>query len=260
MKIISLKAALVAMMFVLGFTSCEPDEPKFTLIVEVTPENAGTATGGGEYVKGENVELTATANDGYCFVNWTMGTTILSTEATFEYVTTAEDVTISANFVLKNIAKLGAQENTSFGGFLSVSLKTIYTLAQAFANQDKIDIFCYYETYNNNFTTLAAPGSNITGIFTGDNAPANWTVKNQTFFTLPAVAITVDQFDALRDGDASIETYYNATLTSGNKKAKDMKVNDIWAFKTQAGTFGILKVLSVEQGNAGFVEFEYKLK
>jgi hypothetical protein len=39
-----------------------------------------------------------------------------------------------------------------------------------------------------------------------------------------------------------------------------MAVNDIWAFKTVANKFGVLKVVSVEQGAAGYVEFEYKVK
>lgn len=160
----------------------------------------------------------------------------------------------------KNIAKLGAQENTLFGGFLSVSEKKVYTLLLASQNQDKIDILCFYEAESGNNIALAAPGSNITGIFTGENSPENWTTKNQTYFTLPTSEVTVAQFDALKDGDAVIETYFNAEQTSGNRKAKDMKVNDIWTFKTQGGKFGILKVISVQQGATGYVEFEYKVK
>jgi hypothetical protein len=160
----------------------------------------------------------------------------------------------------KNIAKLGAQENASFGGFLSVSEKKVYTLTLASQNQDKIDILCFYEEASGNNIALAAPGSNITGIFTGDAAPENWTTLNQTYFTLPTSDITVAQFDALKDGEVIIESYYNAEQTTGNKKAKDMKVDDIWTFKTQSGTFGILKVTAVEQGATGYVEFEYKTK
>jgi len=160
----------------------------------------------------------------------------------------------------KNIAKLGAQSNTTFGGFLSVSEKKVYTLSLASQNQDKIDILCFYEAETGNNIALAAPGSNITGIFTGDAAPENWTTKNQTFFTLPTSVITVAQFDALKDGEAIIESYFNAEQTSGNRKAKDMKIDDIWTFKTQSGTFGILKVTAVEQGATGYVEFEYKTK
>lgn len=160
----------------------------------------------------------------------------------------------------KNIAKLGAQTNASFGGFLSISEKKVYTQELASQNQDKIDILCFYEEAGGNNIALAAPGTGISGIFTGETAPTNWETKNQTYFTLPATELTVDQFNQLKDGDAVIEGYFNATITSGNRKAKDMKVNDIWAFKTAANKFGVLKVINVEQGASGFVEFEYKVK
>ena len=68
------------------------------------------------------------------------------------------------------------------------------------------------------------------------------------------------EFDQLKDGDAVIQGYFDETVTSGNRKKKDMKTGDIYAFKTAAGTYGLFKVIAVEQGAAGFVEFEYKLK
>jgi len=160
----------------------------------------------------------------------------------------------------KNIARLGAQSNTAVGGFLSVSAKKVYTMSEAFQQQDKIDILCFYEEASGNNIALAAPGTGIDGIFTGDNAPDNWTTTNQTYFTNPATEITTIQFDQLTDGDAVIQGYYDETVTSGNRKKKDMKVNDMYAFKTAAGTFGVLKVTAVEQGASGYVEFEYKVK
>lgn len=160
----------------------------------------------------------------------------------------------------KNIARLGAQENPAHGAFLSVSEKKVYTQANAFMNQDKIDILCFFELANGNNIAIAAPGSNITGIFVGESAPQNWTVKNQTYFTDPATEITPVQFDQLKDGDAVIQSYYNESITSGNRRKRDMKVNDIYAFKTASGTYGLFKVTAVEQGATGYVEFEYKLK
>lgn len=159
----------------------------------------------------------------------------------------------------KNIAKLGAQANTSVGGFLSVSEKKVYTMQEAFQKQEKIDILCFYQEGDNNIA-IAGPGSGIKDIFTGDAAPENWSVQNKTLFTKPTVDLTVADFDALEDGDAIIETYFNAEQTSGNKKAKDLKVNDIWTFKTAGNIFGVIKVTAVQQGETGFVEFEYKVK
>lgn len=161
---------------------------------------------------------------------------------------------------VKHIAKLGAQGNTTAGGFLSIEMKKVFTQEQAFQNQDKIDILCFFEEASGNNIAVAAPGSGITGIFTGDTAPENWTTKNQTYFTNPATAITVEQFDQLKDGDTAIQSYYDETVTSGNRKKKDMKVDDIYAFKTASGKYGLFKVTAVAQGAAGYVEFEYKVK
>jgi len=261
MKTKLLAIAGLALLFSFGFTACEEEEvPTYALTLTVSPENAGTVIGAGDYEEGEVVALTATATAGFLFVNWTNGTTVVSEDADYEYTTTAEDVTLTANFDAKNIAKLGAQDNVDFGSFLSVSEKAVYFQGPASENQDKIDILCFYEAETGNNIALAAPGSNITGIFEGASSPDFWTTKNQTYFTMPTSEITIEQFDALRDGDAAIETYYNAEQTTGNKKSKDLQVGNIRTFKTQSGTFGIYKVLSVEQGATGYVEFEYRLK
>ena len=57
-------------------------------------------TSGDKVVGGTEVTLTATANDGYKFVNWTKGGEQVSTEATYS-LTVTEDVELVANFELK---------------------------------------------------------------------------------------------------------------------------------------------------------------
>lgn len=163
----------------------------------------------------------------------------------------------------KNIVKLGAQSNTTIGAFYSVTEKKVYTQALAFENQAKIDLLCFYEVTDSqqNYTTLSSPGANITGIFTGETAVTNFTTKNLTKFTLPATALTVAQFDQIVDGDASIATFYNSTITSGNKKAKQLAIDNIYAFLTQDGTYGLFKVISLSspESETGWIEFELKL-
>lgn len=160
--------------------------------------------------------------------------------------------------------KMGAQSNTTIGAFYSIGMNTVYTQAVAFTKQDTIDFLCFYEhdTVNNriNDITLASPGANITGIFTGETAPDFWTTKNLTKFQLPNPAITVAQFDALKETDVIIETSFDNTVTSGNKKAKELAVNDIYAFKTHNNQYGLLKVTEVLEGNDGFVKFVYIIK
>ena len=71
-----------------------PELPTYT--VSVTAEN-GTVEGAGTYKQGETVTLEATANEGYEFVNWTEGETVVSTENPYTFTVSA-DVALVANF------------------------------------------------------------------------------------------------------------------------------------------------------------------
>ena len=64
--------------------------------VTVTAEN-GTVEGAGEYEEGATATLTATANEGYEFVNWTKGEELVSTENPYTFTVNA-DVALVANF------------------------------------------------------------------------------------------------------------------------------------------------------------------
>jgi len=154
------------------------------------------------------------------------------------------------------IVKIGAQDNTVTGGFYSVSENKVYTMDAASQNQAAIDILCFYEAENGNNIALASPGTNITGIFEGASAPENWTTANTTYFT--KTTLTVEQFDALEETDQLIETSFDTA--NAFRKAKDMKIDDIYAFQLQDSTYCILKVTEVVQDSIGSVEFEIKVK
>ncbi|MBR2935805.1 MAG: starch-binding protein [Paludibacteraceae bacterium] len=62
-----------------------------------TSATNGTAEGAATVVEGESVTLTATANLGYKFVNWTVGGVEVSTDNPYTFVPT-EDATVVANF------------------------------------------------------------------------------------------------------------------------------------------------------------------
>ena len=64
--------------------------------ITATAEN-GTVEGAGTYDHGANVTLTAKANEGYKFVNWTKGEVEVSTANPYEFTAT-EDVELVANF------------------------------------------------------------------------------------------------------------------------------------------------------------------
>lgn len=81
----------------------EPESPVYT--VTVTASNGGSATvSATEVQRGETVTLTAIANNGYEFENWSTGTTIVSTANPFVATITA-DTEFVANF--KDISSSG---------------------------------------------------------------------------------------------------------------------------------------------------------
>ena len=74
------------------------EEPvKYTVTATVNPAETGTVTGAGEYEEGAEATLTATAAEGYEFVNWTVAGAEVATTATYTFTVTA-DVEVVANF------------------------------------------------------------------------------------------------------------------------------------------------------------------
>ena len=65
----------------------------YTITTAVSPSGAGTVSGGGSYVSGATTTLSATANSGYRFVNWSDGNTSSSRS-----VTVSANATYTANF------------------------------------------------------------------------------------------------------------------------------------------------------------------
>ena len=68
-----------------------------TITVSANPAEAGTVTGGGEFEETDEITVKAVANEGYEFVNWTEGETVVSTEANYSFEVLA-DRALVANF------------------------------------------------------------------------------------------------------------------------------------------------------------------
>ncbi len=65
--------------YVLNFTS------SVNITATTAPEGAGTVTGTGEYTIGSTCTLTATANTGFQFQNWTLNGTVVSTSPNYSF-------------------------------------------------------------------------------------------------------------------------------------------------------------------------------
>lgn len=96
---------LLSVMFVAGammMVSCEkdpkddpvnPDVKKYTITVNCNDDSMGTVTGGGVYEEGKNIQISATANEGYKFVKWQDGVTEAS-----RTILVSKDETYTATF------------------------------------------------------------------------------------------------------------------------------------------------------------------
>ena len=73
------------------------DGTQYAIAATASPTEGGTVSGGGTFEDGETCTLTATANTGYNFTNWTMNGSVVSTDATYTFDVTAS-VAYVANF------------------------------------------------------------------------------------------------------------------------------------------------------------------
>jgi hypothetical protein len=71
--------------------------PQFNVSLSGNPANGGTTSGGGTFDSGTSVSVSANANAGYTFTNWTEGTTVVSTNTNYTFSITKDRVLV-ANF------------------------------------------------------------------------------------------------------------------------------------------------------------------
>jgi len=71
---------------------------QYTVTLTSNPTNGGTTTGGGTYNDGASVTVTATANNGYTFNNWTESGTEVSSKASYSF-SIHGNRTFQANFI-----------------------------------------------------------------------------------------------------------------------------------------------------------------
>ena len=91
--------------------------PSYNIAVNANPTEGGTVTGGGEYSAGQSCTVTATANTGYTFTNWTESGNVASTNASYTFNVTGNR-TLVANFTL-NTYSITATADPTAGGTVS---------------------------------------------------------------------------------------------------------------------------------------------
>jgi len=89
----------------------------YVITAMADPAEGGTVSGSGGYNYGDNCTLTATANTGYTFVNWTKNGTQVSTNASYTFTVT-ETATYVAHFQIQSYT-ITVAANPEEGGSVS---------------------------------------------------------------------------------------------------------------------------------------------
>ena len=95
-----------------------PGDIQYPVTVSANPAEGGDVTGAGEYDYGTSVTVTATANEGYTFTNWTLNGTEVSTEASYDFTVTSATELV-ANFTLNNY-EVTVAPNPIIGGSVAI--------------------------------------------------------------------------------------------------------------------------------------------
>ena len=97
--------------------------PQYAITVTANPTEGGTVTGAGNYYQGTSVTLTATANTGYAFVNWTKNGAQTSTNPSYTFTVTAAGSYV-ANF--ETVSSHSVTVVQTEGGTISANVSSAY--------------------------------------------------------------------------------------------------------------------------------------
>ncbi|KWW25216.1 MAG: gingipain R [bacterium F082] len=100
----------------------------YNITVSANPSNGGSVAGGGTYQQGQSCTVTATANTGYAFANWTENGTVVSTQAQYSFTVTGNR-TLVANFTQQQFTITAIAEPGDHAG--SVEGGGTYTYGQS---------------------------------------------------------------------------------------------------------------------------------
>lgn len=134
---------------------------------------------------------------------------------------------------------MGGQNNATTGSFYASVGNHVYTLSEAAANSAAVDFAYYYGATN--LATLSAPADPQITTVANFSSIANWTTRTSTKFVKNPAGIVFENLSAT----TNIES-----LTFGTDlKANQLAVDDVVAFKTDAGKIGFAKVTAITQIN-----------
>lgn len=159
--------------------------------------------------------------------------------------------------------KIGFQKNMAIGSFIATSTIAHYFADSAMLNQNKVNMIAYYGSLNipPTWVTLSSPAE--------ADAPnyfqqlLNWALpKNEIRYKADSTSISTAAFDAAYNDSIILSNYTSATM--GKRKFKMARPNYVIPFMitigTDVGKRGIIKIISCNYSENGWVEFALKIQ
>jgi uncharacterized repeat protein (TIGR02543 family) len=157
-----------------------PTPVNYTVAPQINPANAGIVTGGGTFIQGSSVAVSAIASAGYTFTNWTENGVVQSTSPTYSF-TLATNRFLTANFTVNPTYTVATQINpanegnvTGGGSFVagnSVTVTATPVSGYTFTNWTENGIV---QCTSSAYTFTLAANRNLTANFAA--APVMYTV------------------------------------------------------------------------------------
>ena len=163
----------------------------YNITVSADPTAGGNVTGGGSYNSGQSCTVTASANTGYTFVNWTENGTQVSTNASYTFTVTGNrnlvahfqlqtyNITVSADPTAGGNVTGGGSYNSGQSCTVTASANTGYTFVNWTENGNSVstnasytftvngnrNLVAHFQLQTYNITVSADPtaGGNVTG-------------------------------------------------------------------------------------------------
>ena len=148
---------------------------------------------------------------------------------------------------------LGSYQSATGSSFASAD-GSIYSLAEAKANQAKVDWMYFYGA--SDLATIAAPNDAHAALVFNNatNGLQTWTTKNATLFRI--VTTTID-WNAITDDTIIMQ---EAATAPDQTRIATLAAGNILLFKTVTGKYGMIKVNNIAVGADGTIDISVKVQ
>ena len=181
----------------------------FNITVSANPSRAGSVSGGGEYLYGENCTVTATPNDGYAFTHWTENGTVVSQDLEYSF-SAVSDRDLVANFTFMTA--------NSGNCYYSVDNMSAGTYVMGYLNGNTLNIL------SKNNTSVSAASATVTPTEYGFSADDETSL---TLLTLTAYGSSGQQYLIQCNGSYLARNNYGLTWsTSSSSSSARWYIND----------------------------------